>query len=209
VDLINLGFAALGGILIAAYFYVMRLPIKWEQRDIRVEVNPLVISISLLISSLAAFLISLEGTAISAIALGAIFFAALIASYVDWYTCKIPNELIVAPLVVSVAAILFEFNLQQILIMLLTLGAILFASVVTNFITIGKLGGGDIKLLLVFGLISYWYNPMNIFYGMLISFILQLVLRVIWNKKNANSDFRGAPFGYALSLGIIQSLLIF
>lgn len=209
MNLINLALGLVGAATIGSFFYIMRLPARWAKRNIVVEVTPLIIIISLATASLAAFFISFTSTPPSAIALGAIFFAALVASYVDWRTCKIPNELLAAPSVVALTVILFEFNLQQVLIMSFTLVAILFASIVTNFITLGKLGGGDIKLLLMFGLISYWQNPMHIFYGMLIAFILQLVLRVVWNKKQENTDFRGAPFGYSLSIGIIQSLLIF
>jgi Flp pilus assembly protein protease CpaA len=209
VELNNLGLGLLGGVLISLYFYLFKLPNKWAKRDIEVEVKPFVIVAALVVSSLSSFLISADGTPISAIALGAIFFGALLSSYVDWRTCKIPNELLAVPSIVAIFIMLFEINVQQILIMLFTLGAILFASLVTNFVTLGKLGGGDIKLLLMFGLISYWYNPMNIFYGMLIAFILQLALRILWNKQSDNSVSKGAPFGYALSLGIIQSLLIF
>jgi Flp pilus assembly protein protease CpaA len=162
------------------------------------------------ISILFAILITpVDASIIATISISAIAGLSVLASHVDWKTCKIPNELVALSGLFGIAGVAASYNGERLLILGLTVLFLLIATTLTNFLTKGQLGAGDIKLLIPLSLLTYWSSPMAIFYGIIISFFLQLVLRRIWNKGKENPKAKSAPYGYALTLGILSALAIF
>lgn len=200
------------GVVISIGYYLMRkLPLKWEKRGIEAKPSNSILLALAFISVIYGMLVASWAPAtpaISGVLISAIAFTTLLAGYVDWKTCKIPNELMFLPWLILPVVLVFSFRFESLLILGATLIALLLAGIITNFVTRGKLGAGDIKMLLTFGLLAYFIDPMAIFYGLFISFFLQLILRYLWRKQNNTLEL-GAPYGAALALGVLLSALIF
>jgi Flp pilus assembly protein protease CpaA len=132
--------------------------------------------------------------------------AALLSSYIDWKTCRIPNELVIYGFIGSSLLVPLFYNPEGWVNIGITAVVIIVAGVITNILTRGKLGGGDIKLLISFAPALYWFDSLNIFYVLLLALPIQLVARVIWKKSNPDS--KGAPYGPALTLSLIILIVI-
>jgi Flp pilus assembly protein protease CpaA len=203
-------FISLGIIVSIGYYLVRNLPTKWRQRGIIVTPSPRTLGLITIGSVICGYSISsgMQEIQAAAFLITVTSFLMLLAGYIDWKTCKIPNELILLPWLCAPIVLTLSFSMESLLILLFTLVALLLAGIITNFVTRGKLGMGDIKMLLTFGLLSYYIDPMVIFYGLFISFILQLIFRYLWRKQNETTEL-GAPYGLALALGILSSALAF
>jgi Flp pilus assembly protein protease CpaA len=204
----NLLYSLLGVGISIGYYLIRNLPLKWEKRGIEAKPSNLTLFVIAIFSTAYGLLISNDAYPIAGLLISAIAFTTLLAGYVDWKTCRIPNELMFLPWLIFPITLIFSFNMESLLILTATMVALLLAGIITNFITKGKLGGGDIKMLLTFGLLSYFIDPMVIFYGLFISFFIQLILRYLWRKQNGTAEL-GAPYGAALALGVLNSAIIF
>lgn len=127
--------------------------------------------------------------------------ASLLASHIDWKTCRIPNELVAYGFIGSSLVVPMFYNPDGWINIGVTTLILIVAGVITNLITKGKLGGGDIKLLISFTPALYWFDSVNIFFVLILAFPIQLVARKIWRKNNP--DAIGAPYGPALTIAFI------
>lgn len=213
--LLNILAAIAGTVLSPVIIKAGKLESRWVKRDIVSPLN----TINAIIVSLISILVSLVITSGSifpvsflvALAISTLLFASL----ADWYSCKIPNELLIIAGIASILGftieIAFSFmglteetiSLSDFTILGISMAFILIATTITNFITKGKLGTGDVKLLLTLGLLSYWATPISVFYGIMIAFFIQLILRKVWISQQEDKTIKGAPFGAALTLGCI------
>lgn len=137
---------------------------------------------------------------------GIVVSAALLSSYIDWKTCRIPNELVIYGFLGSSLLVPLFYNPEGWINILVTVVAIIVAGIITNLITKGKLGGGDIKLLISFAPALYWFDSLNIFYVLLLALPIQILARHIWKKNNPNS--KGAPYGPSLTVSLIILIVI-
>jgi Flp pilus assembly protein protease CpaA len=202
--------AIIANAVIVAILYAIKIQKPWRARGIDFTFRLSEIAILYFVSvGFSLLIIDKQSSTVSSLAISGIIGLSILASHVDWKTCKIPNELVLLGGAFGITGIIFNHNTEKLLILGLTILFLLIATTITNFLTKGQLGAGDIKLLMPLSLLTYWNSPIAIFYGIIISFFLQLILRRIWNKGKENPKAKSAPYGYALTTGILAAFSIF
>jgi Flp pilus assembly protein protease CpaA len=201
--------AIVANIAIVVLLYAIKIQERWRARGIDFIFRVREITILHFLSiGFSLLIIGKQVPITSSLAISGIIGLAILASHVDWRTCKIPNELVLLGCILGIVGIIFDYSTDKLLTLGVTVLFLLIATTITNFLTKGQLGAGDIKLLIPLSLLTYWGSPMAIFYGILGSFFLQLILRKVWNKNKENPKAKSAPYGYALTTGILAALSI-
>lgn len=188
-------------------WYGANLEKRVAKRGIEVSIPTLTLYNQGVFSALFAVAVSwiLGFPLATAAGVGVAVSAALLASYIDWKTCFIPNEVVIYGFIASLLVVPMFYNPDGWVTIAITTGVIIFAGFITNLITKGKLGGGDIKLLVSFVPAIYWFDSINIFYIIVAALPIQLIARQVWKKKHPES--KGAPYGPALTLAFILMLI--
>ena len=189
-------------------WYAINLEERLVKRNVLVKVDGLTLTTQGVTSSFLALVVcGFFGFPIATAAgVGVAVSAALLASHIDWKTCVIPNELMVYSFFASMLVVPMFYNPEGWLNIAFTVATLIIAGIVTNLITKGKLGGGDIKLLITFAPVLYWFDSINIFYILVAALPLQLIARIIWKKGKPGSH--GAPYGPALTISFILLIIV-
>lgn len=209
LDIFTILLALAGALSVPLALYMIKANSRWTSREIFFTTTIRTVAPALLLGLILSIFLILKSPQISAFVISFTVVSIILAGRIDWTTCRIPNELLLLPSIINAIYIALNFDLSKFFILGITLFFLLISTTLTNLITKGKLGYGDIKLLLVLGLLTYWYNPIGIFYGIVIAFFLQLLLRFVWQRRNSDKQLKGAPFGYSLGLGVLLGLIIF
>ncbi|MDA3845183.1 MAG: prepilin peptidase [Vallitaleaceae bacterium] len=144
----------------------------------------------------------LYGISIELAIYAALFSILLIVFMIDLKTLTIPNSLVIAIGILGLVNLVFNIvNWPQYIIGFFSVSALLFLIAI---ITKGKMGGGDIKLMAVAGLLLGWQRIiLSLLLGSVLGAVIGLTLiglRVV-NKKAL------IPFGPYLAVGIMVSAI--
>jgi prepilin signal peptidase PulO-like enzyme (type II secretory pathway) len=134
----------------------------------------------------------------------------IVVFFMDLKYGVILNKLLL-PLIIIIAAYLFIFNPQSLILNLLCgISAFLFFLIISllfKFIR-GKdgMGGGDIKLAFVLGLFLGFPNIILCFYLAFLTAAIVGIILILWKKKNLKST--SLPFGSFLVLAALICLFL-
>ena len=127
-----------------------------------------------------------------------------VMGYVDWSTRRIPNALNVALLLLALA-VFFSSHGISFYQWLLNIGLALLITL-PGYLS-GKLGGGDVKLLLA---LSPLWPPLKLLITFASGVLLLALLLAVAEKicKQAEYAKRGLPIGTAVFLGALVASLL-
>lgn len=132
-------------------------------------------------------------------------------AYTDLTAYRIPNLFIVAGIVARAAVLAAEFcwerdTLLSCLVTEVIAGAVLFlVAALCTLIVKNSIGGGDMKLFVVMGLLLGLQGTWGaIFLSLIVSFIVAVVLLVTGKKSRKDA----IPFGPALAVGTYLSIFL-
>lgn len=132
-------------------------------------------------------------------------------AYIDFRTGRIPNTFIVSGLAARMLILIAEFLLERetflsVLVTEAAASAILFlTALVCTLIVKNSIGGGDMKLFIVMGLLLGLQGTWGaIFLSLIVSFVIAVFL--LLTKKKTRRD--AIPFGPALAVGTYLSIFL-
>ncbi|MEG0873920.1 MAG: prepilin peptidase [Clostridiales bacterium] len=161
---------------------------------------PLVEALGGLIAVLCFWQLGFTGYAVVAAVVGLVLLG---IAFIDWDTMTIPDELIVALILLAFLNIFLNPHFSWVSAAIGGFAISLPMLILTMFLP-GAFGGGDIKLMLVCGFILGWEQT-------LVSFFIALILGgcygIILLRRNKNNRKIHFPFGPFLAIGIFTALL--
>jgi hypothetical protein len=149
----------------------------------------------------------------SANALGTAYVAAavwmgVVFTTTDLASCKIPREPAWVTLALGAIAVACAGNLAGALSAGVALVLVGLVSIVTVLLTRGGLGSGDVRMLLALTPLAVWVGFWPVLASILFGSLLQIPLRFAL-KRWGNYSGPGLPFGPALLLGMVFSIVFF
>lgn len=128
----------------------------------------------------------------------------LVITFIDYDTMTIPNGIVVFCLIVGFVKLCFEFNTGGLLDSLYGFVAGGGVFLLIYFVSGGRMGGGDIKLMAVLGL---WLGLRNIMLTMLIAFNVGAVISLILIGAGIKGRKDMIPFGPFIGIGAYIAIL--
>lgn len=136
----------------------------------------------------------------------------IIAIFTDLKHCRIPSGACWASFGITFLMILstlfFDGNEVAVISAIVALLSVMLSGGLLAFITKGKFGSGDVRLMFALSLLAAWSGYVAILIGLILASLIQLPLRIIL-RKYVKFDGTGLPFAPALIAGALISILIF
>ena len=196
-------------VVVAEFFLAKMLKERWRSRDIDVAtVDSIRWRISRLILPVAVA--GVTGYWYSSLAAGVAFAVAswvsLVSVGTDLSCCKIPWEPSWFGLGLGALLVVFWAPQAGKASALTSLIAVGLLTLVVAFLTRGKLGSGDVRLLISWAPLAAWAGWTPMLVGIAVAGIIQLPLRFILRRLGAYGG-PGLPFAPALVLGTFIAIL--
>lgn len=183
----------------------------WVKRGIEGPLNTrtntvLRLSVPAVVSAL--FALAYSPSLVGEIYVAAAVWMGIVFTTTDLASCKIPKEPAWVVFFLGLGAVLFEGNLAGAVSAAVAVILVGLVSMLTVLLTRGGLGSGDVRMLLALSPFAVWVGFWPVLTSILVGSLLQIPLRIAL-RRWGNYTGPGLPFGPALLLGLLLSIIIY